>query len=131
MDTPQRSIPSTAIRPTIFLVDADCDDHESIRMLAHTLHVEAVVFESAEAFLSGYDGTPGCLVVDVDLPGMTGLELQEQLKCRGVALPVIVVASDSDVPLAVAAMQNGARDFIPKPFVERVLASRISDSLGI
>ncbi len=105
------------IRPTVFVVDDDNSTRELLGWLMkrHSLAVE--VFPDARAFLESYrDDRPGCLLVDLNMPGMSGLELQQYLKEQGVCLPVIFLSGRADVPKAVKAVREGAIDFIEKPF---------------
>ena len=116
---------------TIFIVD----DDEAVRMsLAALLEMEGfatATFESAAAFLaSDGPGRPGCLIADVRMPDMDGLELQEELVRRQAGLPVIVVTGHGDVPLAVRAMKAGAVDFLEKPYDEGLLLSAIRRALA-
>ena len=109
---------------TVFVVDDDSSTRELLAWLMkrHGLRVE--VFPDARAFLKRYKGDmAGCLVVDLNMPGMSGLDLQQYLKEHGVLLPVIFLSGRADVPKAVKAVREGAIDFIEKPFdYRRVLA---------
>ena len=85
---------------------------------------------SAQEFLSTYDvAQPGCLLLDVHMPGMTGLEMQHQLNVRGAAIPVIFITGHGDIPMAVEAMQHGAFDFLQKPFRDQELLDRVQRAL--
>jgi two-component system response regulator FixJ len=88
-------------------------------------------FDTARSFLSDADLGQGCLVVDIRMPGMSGLELQEELVRRGVGLPVIVITGHGDVPLAVRAMTAGAVDFIEKPFDDQHMLDSVAHALQI
>jgi two-component system, LuxR family, response regulator FixJ len=121
-----------ASEPTakVLIVDDDAAVRASMELLLHSVGLATQAFGSAEEFLSGFDArTPGCLVLDVRMPGLNGLELQEQLKLRGVALPVIFITGHGDVPMAVEAMQQGAFDFLQKPFRDQDLLDRIRAAL--
>lgn len=110
----------------VFVVDDDADVRDSLRALLESdgFHVED--FDSAAAFLAALKPGRGiCLVVDVRMPDMDGLTLQEEIATRGVTLPVIIVTGHADVPLAVRAMKAGAIDFIEKPFSDEVLIEAI------
>src|SRR5438270_78343 len=96
---------------TVFIVDDDPDSRNLIAALVKSKKVPAATYASAEEFLRDYDGSPGCLVTDVRMSGMTGLELQQTLKGRGIELPVIVVTGFADVPMAVRATKAGAVAF--------------------
>ena len=88
-------------------------------------------YGSAGDFLAAYNAAlPGCLVLDVRMPGMSGLELQEQLNLKGAIIPVIFVTGHGDVPMAVEAMQHGAFDFLQKPFRDQDLLDRIQRALA-
>ena len=111
---------------TIFVVDDDAPVRDSLCALlgARGWHVES--FESAEAFLAAFDPRrPGCLIVDVRMPGMDGLSLQAHLNARRIDIPVIVVTGHGDVPLAVRAMKAGAVDFIEKPYAFEVIDAAV------
>jgi two-component system response regulator FixJ len=89
-----------------------------------------VAYPSAQAFLAAYSpDQPGCLVLDVRMPGMSGLELQHQLNRRGAIVPVIFITGHGDVPMAVEAMQEGAFDFVQKPFRDQELLERVNRAL--
>ena len=116
--------------PVVFIVDDDAAVRSSLRLLVKSVGLSAAVFTSAQEFLSGYDtGQPGCLVLDVRMPGMSGLELQQQLNLRGAVLPVIFITGHGDIPMAVEAMQHGAFDFLQKPFRDQDLIDRIQRAL--
>jgi len=88
-------------------------------------------FTSAAEFLAAHDpGIAGCLVADVRMPGMSGLELQQQLNVRGAVIPVIFITGHGDIPMAVEAMQHGAFDFLQKPFRDQDLIDRIQRALA-
>jgi RNA polymerase sigma factor (sigma-70 family) len=115
---------------TVFVVDDDSSTRELLAWLMkrHGLHSE--VFPDAQSFLKGYrPGTPGCLVVDLNMPGMGGLELQQYLKDNGVPLPVIFLSGRADVPKAVRAVREGAIDFIEKPFDYKRVVGLIEECL--
>lgn len=118
---------------SVYVVDDDEAVRDSLKALLESSGFAVTAFASAEAALDRCrDVGNGCLVVDVRMPGMTGIELQDKLRERGIDIPVIVVTGHGDIPLAVKAMKSGAVDFIEKPFandrilqaVEHALASR-------
>jgi FixJ family two-component response regulator len=115
---------------TIYIVDDDDAVRDSLQWLLETDPTYRVkTFPSAEAFLAHYDNNPvGCLILDVRMPGMSGLELQEQLNARGSTLPIVFITGHGDVPMAVSTMKKGAVDFIEKPFNEAELR-RIVESM--
>jgi two-component system response regulator FixJ len=100
----------------IFIVDDDAGIRDSIRMLSEAAGFQARGFPSAEAFLADPSAKRGCLIADVRMPGMNGLELQEEIGRRHAQLPVIIITGHADIPLAVRAMKAGAVDFLEKPF---------------
>ncbi len=116
---------------TIFVVDDDEAVRGSLQALLEAEGFAARTFESAGAFLaSDASGLPGCLIADIRMPDMDGLELQEELVRRKAPLPVIVVTGHGDVPLAVRAMKAGAIDFLEKPYDEAVLLGSIRRALS-
>lgn len=107
---------------TVFIVDDDEAVRESLSWLISSVGLKVETFSSAQAFLDAYQpGRPGCLLVDVRMPGMSGLELQRRLAAQPMCLPVIIVTGHGDVQMAVRAMKDGAFDFIEKPFNDQVL----------
>ena len=119
-----------AAEPTVFVVDDDAAVRQSFEWLVGSVGLHTETFASAQAFLDAYDpARPGCLVLDVRMPGMSGLELQERLEAEGVTLPVIVVSGYGDVPTAVRVMKQGAVDFIEKPFSDQAMLDRIQASI--
>lgn len=115
----------------VYIVDDDAAVCDSLRMLLESAGYAVQGFDTARSFLSDADLDRGCLVVDIRMPGMSGLELQEELGRRGVALPVIVITGHGDVPLAVRAMTAGAVDFIEKPFDDQRMLDSISRAFQI
>lgn len=117
--------------PRVFVVDDDEAVRNSLRLLLKSMGMPAVIHGSAEEFLANYDpDQPGCIVLDVRMPGMSGPELQEELNRRGAIIPVIFVTGHGDVPMAVEAMQHGAVDFLQKPFSDKELTDRIQRALA-
>jgi FixJ family two-component response regulator len=116
--------------PLVFIVDDDEAVRSSLRLLLKSVGLAAVARGSAQEFLETYDPhQPGCLILDVRMPGMSGLELQQQLNLRGAVIPVIFITGHGDVPMAVEAMQHGAFDFLQKPFRDQDLIDRIQRAL--
>jgi FixJ family two-component response regulator len=114
----------------VFIVDDDAAVLDSLRLLLGSAGLTTTGFMSARDFLDQYDPRqPGCLVLDVRMPGMSGLELQQSLNLRGATIPVIFITGHGDVPMAVEAMQHGAFDFVQKPFREHLLMERIQCAL--
>jgi FixJ family two-component response regulator len=117
--------------PTAFVVDDDEAVRSSLRMLLKSLGIPAITHGSAAEFLAEYDlEQPGCLIADVRMPGMSGLELQDELNRRGAIIPVIFITGHGDVPMAVEAMQHGAVDFLQKPFSDKDLSDRVQGALA-
>ena len=117
--------------PTVFIVDDDEAVRGSLRLLIRSVGLQAKACASAKEFLEGYDADqPGCLLLDVRMPGMSGLELQQELNQRGATIPVVFITGHGDVPMAVEAMQHGAFDFLQKPFRDQDLLDRVQRALG-
>ena len=107
---------------TVFIVDDEEAVRDSLQWLLESSGLKVALFDSAEAFLQGYDpAQPGCLVVDVRMPGMSGLDLQEKLTELHYSIPVIFITGHGDVPMAVQAVKHGAADFLEKPFNDKEL----------
>jgi two-component system response regulator FixJ len=116
--------------PTVFIVDDDEAVRNSLRLLLKSVGLAACAHPTAHDFLANYSpDQPGCLVLDVRMPGMSGLELQQQLNVRGAVIPVIFITGHGDIPMAVEAMQQGACDFLQKPFRDQDLIDRIQRAL--
>jgi FixJ family two-component response regulator len=117
--------------PTVFVVDDDAAIRKSLRLLVQSVSLAVETFESAQQFLDNYDATrPGCLVLDVRMPGLSGLELQQRLAARDIHLPIIFISAHGDLPSAVGAMRAGAIDFLEKPFRGQVLLDRIHQAVA-
>ena len=117
--------------PTVFVVDDDESVRGSLRFLLRSAGLDSRAFGSAPEFLAAYDpAQPGCLVLDVRMPGMSGLELQQELNLRGAIVPVIFITGHGDIPMAVEAMQHGAHDFLQKPFRDQDLIERVRRALA-
>ena len=116
----------------VHLIDDDEDIRRALAFLLGTAGLAVRVHESALKFLENLDTLqPGCIVSDVRMPGMDGLELQQRLKTMGVEMPIIIMTGHADVPLAVQAMKAGAVDFIEKPFDDETLLSAIRIALDV
>jgi two-component system, LuxR family, response regulator FixJ len=123
---------TTELQPTVYIVDDDQATRKSLRWLVETLGVPVKTFHCAVSFLDAYDPSqPGCLVLDVMMPGMSGLELQQELRQRGIDIPVIVLTGYGDVASAVRALKNGAVEFLEKPFNDEVLLEQIRRALTL
>jgi FixJ family two-component response regulator len=102
---------------TVFIVDDEESVCQSLRWLLESIELRVETFRSAEAFLAHFrDGRPGCIVLDVRMPGMSGAELMDYLAEHHIRTPVIFLSAHGDVPLAVRAMKRGAIDFLEKPY---------------
>lgn len=121
---------STNQRPTIFIVDDDSAVRDALKLLLRSVGQAVETYASAQEFLDSY-GTdrPGCLILDIRMPGISGLELQQKLNEKHSILPIIFITGHGDVPMAVEAMQAGAVDFIQKPFRDQDLIDRINQAL--
>jgi FixJ family two-component response regulator len=125
------SVPAKA-KATVYVVDADAAVRDGLHSLLRLLEFNVKSFSSAEEILAEPAlASHACIVTEIHLPGMNGLELQEELKARGIDLPIIVLAGRGDVALAVRALRGGAADFIEKPFVDRILTRRIREVLAV
>lgn len=115
---------------TVFVVDDDDAVRESLVFLMKSIGLKAESFPSAQAFLDQYNAArAGCLVLDIRMPGMSGLELQDKLIQMGSILPIIFITGHGDVPMAVKAIKAGAADFVQKPFRDQELIDRIREVL--
>jgi len=122
--------PDMAAVPTVFVVDDDAAVRQSLALLMRSVALPVETYASAQAFLDSCDGNrPGCVVLDIRMPGMSGLELQEEMQRRDLGLPIIFITGHGDVVMAVRAMKGGAVDFIEKPFSDQQLLDRINQAL--
>lgn len=120
------------MKPIVYIVDDDAAVRDGIATLLDSVGLEARSCASARDFFAEYEPTrPGCLVLDICMPGIGGLELQEQLVARAVTLPVIIVTGHGNVQAAVRSMKLGAVDFIEKPFPRNLLLERIRAALDL
>jgi FixJ family two-component response regulator len=116
--------------PSVIVVDDDEAVRSSLRMLFRSIGLPVQVYASAQDFLPQYSlDQPGCLVVDVRMPGLSGLELQHELNLRGATIPVIFITGHGDIAMAVEAMQHGAFDFLAKPFRDQDLIDRVQRAM--
>ena len=116
---------------TVHVIDDDADARESLEFLLSTADVTATAYGSAADFLAVAAGARGCIVTDLRMPEIDGMELVRRLGEMGVTLPVIVITGHGDVPLAVEAMRAGVRDFIEKPFNDETILSAIAGALAL
>ena len=118
--------------PTVFVVDDDQAMRGSLQWLLESLKLNVETYASAKDFLSVYDPVhPGCLLLDVRMPDVSGLQLQEILATRKIRIPVILITGHADISMAVRAMKAGAFDFIEKPFNDQILLERIQQGLAV
>ena len=117
--------------PTVFVVDDDLSVLRSLRWLIESAHLLVKTFSSGESFLEDFDpSSPGCLILDIRMAGMNGLDVQQKLIEKGYKLPIIVMTGHGDVPLCTHAFKSGAFDFIEKPADDKVLINQIHAALA-
>lgn len=114
---------------TVFIVDDDDDFRDSMQWLLESDDLPVESFSSARDFLSNYKGDKGCMLLDVRMPEINGLALQQIMLEREINLPIIVLSGHGDIPMAVTAMKNGAIDFLEKPFDDEVLIPLVQNAL--
>ncbi len=116
---------------TVFVVDDDEAIRDSLDVLLKTVGLNATTFGSGDEFLEAYDaGWEGCILLDIRMPGTSGMEVQKRLAESGCRLPIIFITGHGDIPMAVEAMHVGAFDFIQKPFRDQDLLDRIDEALA-
>ena len=119
-------------QPIIYVVDDDGAVRDSLTELGQSMGLKVEGYETALEFLDGVDpNQPGCLILDIRMPGMSGLELQDQLKSQGIFLPVIFVTGHGDVPMSVQAIKKGAHNFLEKPFSPEQLVENIREAINL
>ena len=117
---------------TVFVVDDDEPVRDAIGMLLESVDLPYEAYASAQEFLDSYDASRrGCLVLDIRMPGMSGLELQDRLVADDAPLPIVFITGHGDIPMAVEAMKKGAVDFIRKPFRDQELLDRVREALDL
>ncbi len=117
--------------PVVYVVDDDEAVRDSLRWLVESVHLRVETFDSAQGFLDNLEANAaGCLVLDVRMPEISGLELQQRLNDLGITLPVIIVTGHADVPMAVSALKAGAVDFVEKPLNYQSLLDRIQRAIA-
>ena len=118
-------------KETVFVVDDDVEMRRSLRRLLESVKLHVQEYSSAQEFLDAFESsTSGCLVLDVRMPGMSGIDLQRKLDAEGVTIPIIFITAHGDVPMAAEALKRGAADFVVKPFRAEVLLDRIQQVLA-
>jgi FixJ family two-component response regulator len=115
-----------ATRPTVAVIEADVAHRRSLCALLSTLDVDIKDYDSAESFLAACDHDPGCLITEVALPGMSGLELLRLLRSGGQHQPIILLGEEEDVGAAVTALREGEVDFFEKPQVDTSITRRVA-----
>lgn len=120
---------TSADSPTVFIVDDDAALLNSLEMLLKTTGARTATYSSPEAFLASYDGRPGCVVTDLRMPAMSGLDLQSKLATVKIPPPMIFLSAHADVPTAVRALKAGAFDFLEKPFQPQQLIDLINKAI--
>ncbi len=124
------SVKDEKAKATVYIVDDDDGMRRALALLMSTVGYQALAFARPTDFLAKYDANqPGCLVLDVRMPEMSGLEVQQHLNRKGSMLPVILITGHGDIPMAVQAMKDGAFDFLQKPFRDQDLIDRINGAL--
>ena len=124
--------PNATSTATVFVVDDDPSMRDSLRWLIESIGLNVEAFANADAFMEQFSGdVPGCLVLDVRMPGTSGMELLDSLKARGVELPIIMISGHGDVPMAVQALKHGALDFLEKPFRDQELLEQIGRAIEV
>jgi len=118
--------------PCVFIVEDDQAVAHSFQWLIQSVGLSVEVYPSASTFLEAYTADrPGCLLLDVRMPGMSGLELQERLLSKGCTLPIIIITGYGDVPMAARAFKAGALDFLEKPVSDQLLLDRVHEALEV
>lgn len=122
------------MQPTIFIVDDDPSIRKGLERLLRASGFKVQTFASAEEFLAcrpcQEPSNPACLVLDVRMPGISGINLQRELAKAGIPLPIVFITGHGDIPMSVRAMKNGAVDFLPKPFAEKELLTAVEQALA-
>ncbi len=117
---------------TVFVVDDDEPVRDAIGMLLDSVDIPHESYATAQDFLDAHDSSRrGCLVLDIRMPGMSGLELQQKLLADRSEIPIVFITGHGDIPMAVGAMKHGAVDFIRKPFRDQELLDRIHEALSV
>ncbi|SOE73621.1 two component transcriptional regulator, LuxR family [Burkholderia sp. OK233] len=130
MSQPPQSIPSLA--PIVYIVDDDNGMRTSLAWLLESVGVKSAGFANAKEFLSAFDpSVPACLVLDVRMPEQSGFDVQAELNRQGATLPIIFVSGHGDIPMSVRALQNGAIDFVEKPYNSQQMLDRVQRALKL
>lgn len=120
------------LKPIVYVIDGDAPFLESLRLLLESVELEVETHTSTDTFLNTYNpDRPGCLLLDIRLPGMSGLDLQDYLKSNGMTLPIIMITAYGDVSVAVRALKAGAFDFIEKPYNNQDILDAVRNALNL
>jgi len=119
----------SAVEATIFVIDDDAAVREALKSLIRSVGLRVETFASAQEFLSRRSSAPGCLVLDVRLPGLSGLDLQREMAAADIHTPIIFITGHGDIPMTVRAMKAGAVEFLTKPFRDQDLLDAIQQAL--
>jgi len=118
------------MKPLVYVVDDDEAMRKSLCWLIGSVGLDTQSYTSADEFIEAYqDERPGCLLLDIRMPGTSGLDLQDALKTRNIEIPIIFLTGHGDVPIAVRAFKSGAFDFLQKPCNDQILLDRINDAI--
>ena len=129
---PNSAFSDSSKKQTVFVVDDEPDVRAALRLLIKSVGYNVECFESADLFFNQFQpDRMGCLILDVRMPGMSGMDLQEKLASMETLLPVIMISGHGEIPMAVKAVQKGAVDFLQKPFSDQQLLDRISQAMEI
>ncbi|MFC3815151.1 response regulator transcription factor [Lysobacter sp. GCM10012299] len=130
MNTPTSSGGVAAPAPLVVIVDDEAPVREALDSLFRSIGLQTLLFTSpAELLQATVPDSPGCLILDVRLPGISGLDLQEQLARNGIALPIVFMSGHGDIPMSVRAMKAGAVDFLPKPFRDQDMLDAVAGAI--
>lgn len=127
---PERQIAPASLPPVVFIIDDDPSMREALVDLFRSVKFDAEAFESSGAFLEGADlNRPGCIVLDVRLPGLSGLDFQAELERTGSHMPIVFMTGFGDIPMSVRAMKAGAVDFLTKPFKDQDILDAVANAM--
>ncbi|WP_341312133.1 response regulator [Paraburkholderia sp. IMGN_8] len=128
----RQSPPAATLTPIVYIVDDDSGMRTSLAWLLESVGVKSVGFASASEFLNAFDpSVPACLVLDVRMPEQSGFDVQVELNRQDASLPIIFVSGHGDIPMSVRAMQNGAIDFVEKPYNSQQMLDRVQRALKL
>jgi FixJ family two-component response regulator len=120
----------TTMHPTVYIVDDDSAIRDSLALMIEQEELNVSTFDCAEAFLATCSETSyGCAIIDIRMPGMDGMQLQEEMTRRGILLPIVFLTGHGDIPMSVRAIKSGAQDFLTKPVTRDKLVSSVRSAL--